>query len=146
VIAYHHEQHVTNYMEQSPSDGGSHSTGKFLAFDEIRMFITRVHKSPPLDPILSQGNLAHTLTTYLFNKMTVFWDIAPCSLVKVDRRFRGVYCLHHQGGLKGCHIHTRRRKDLKFKPCRYDQAASTSCSEDHDLSQNLGTSLKLHYM
>jgi hypothetical protein len=24
-------------------------------------------------------------------KMTVFWDIAPCSLVEVDRRFRGVY-------------------------------------------------------
>jgi hypothetical protein len=23
-----------------------------------------------------------------------FWDIAPCSLVVVDRRFRGAYCLH----------------------------------------------------
>jgi hypothetical protein len=29
-------------------------------------------------------------------KMTAFWDIAPCSLVDVDRRFRGAYCLHHQ--------------------------------------------------
>jgi hypothetical protein len=28
--------------------------------------------------------------------MTVFWDIEPCSLVKVDRRFRGAYCLHHR--------------------------------------------------
>jgi hypothetical protein len=28
--------------------------------------------------------------------MTAFWDIAPCSLVEVDRRFRGAYCLHHQ--------------------------------------------------
>jgi hypothetical protein len=25
-------------------------------------------------------------------KMTVFWDVAPCSLVKVERRFRGAYC------------------------------------------------------
>jgi hypothetical protein len=29
--------------------------------------------------------------------MTAFWDIAPCSLVEVDRRFRGAYCLHYQG-------------------------------------------------
>jgi hypothetical protein len=28
-------------------------------------------------------------------KITVFWDIAPCNLVIVDRRFRGAYCLHH---------------------------------------------------
>jgi hypothetical protein len=28
-------------------------------------------------------------------KMTVFWDIAPCNLVEVDRRFRGAYWLHH---------------------------------------------------
>jgi hypothetical protein len=30
-------------------------------------------------------------------KMTVFWDIAPNSLVVIGRRLRGVYCLHHQG-------------------------------------------------
>jgi hypothetical protein len=29
--------------------------------------------------------------------MTAFWDIAPCSLVEVDRRFRGANYLHHQG-------------------------------------------------
>jgi hypothetical protein len=29
--------------------------------------------------------------------ITAFWDIAPCSFVNVDRRFRGAYCLHHQG-------------------------------------------------
>jgi hypothetical protein len=29
-------------------------------------------------------------------KITVFWDVAPCSLVEVCRRFRGAYCLHHQ--------------------------------------------------
>jgi hypothetical protein len=30
--------------------------------------------------------------------MIPFWDIAQYSLVEVDRRFRGAYCLHHQAG------------------------------------------------
>jgi hypothetical protein len=30
-------------------------------------------------------------------KMAVFWDVAPCSLVDIDRRFRAAYYLHHQG-------------------------------------------------
>jgi hypothetical protein len=30
-------------------------------------------------------------------KFRVLWDVVPCSLIVVDRRFRGVYCLHHQG-------------------------------------------------
>jgi hypothetical protein len=29
-------------------------------------------------------------------KMVVFWDDSPCSLVEIDQRFRGSYCLHHQ--------------------------------------------------
>jgi hypothetical protein len=28
-------------------------------------------------------------------KMAVFWDVAPCSLAEIDRRFRRTYCLHH---------------------------------------------------
>jgi hypothetical protein len=28
-------------------------------------------------------------------KMTTFWDIALCSLVEVEQRFRGSYCRHH---------------------------------------------------
>jgi hypothetical protein len=28
---------------------------------------------------------------------TKIWDVVSCSLVRVDRRFRGAYCLHHQG-------------------------------------------------
>jgi hypothetical protein len=30
--------------------------------------------------------------------MAAFWDVAPCSLVEVDQRFRGAYCIHHQEG------------------------------------------------
>jgi hypothetical protein len=28
-------------------------------------------------------------------KCRVFWDVATCSRVEVDRRFRGAYCRHH---------------------------------------------------
>jgi hypothetical protein len=30
-------------------------------------------------------------------KVIVFWDVALCSPVETDRRFRGAYCFHHQG-------------------------------------------------
>jgi hypothetical protein len=30
-------------------------------------------------------------------KFRVFWDVAPCSHIEVDRRFRGSFCLRHQG-------------------------------------------------
>jgi hypothetical protein len=30
-------------------------------------------------------------------KMTLIWNVAPCNLVEVYRRFKGAYCLHHQG-------------------------------------------------
>jgi hypothetical protein len=40
----------------------------------------------------------------LILKISVFWDVAPCSLEDVYRRFRGAYCLNHQnpddGGIK----------------------------------------------
>jgi hypothetical protein len=32
----------------------------------------------------------------VYLKIRDFWDVAPFSLVGVYRRFRGVYCLHHQ--------------------------------------------------
>jgi DNA topoisomerase VI subunit B len=32
-------------------------------------------------------------------KFRIFWDMLPSSQVDVDRRFRGAYCLHHQGAL-----------------------------------------------
>jgi hypothetical protein len=30
-------------------------------------------------------------------KISAFWDVASYSLVGVDRRFIGAYCVHHQG-------------------------------------------------
>jgi hypothetical protein len=28
-------------------------------------------------------------------KMTVFWDVASCSLIEIRRRIRDAYCLRH---------------------------------------------------
>jgi hypothetical protein len=33
----------------------------------------------------------------LIMKGSIFWDIKPCSLLKFNRRFRGIYRLHLQG-------------------------------------------------
>jgi hypothetical protein len=30
-----------------------------------------------------------------FSKIALFWDVAPCSVVEIDRRFRDAYCLYH---------------------------------------------------
>jgi hypothetical protein len=34
--------------------------------------------------------------------MTTFWDIAPYSVIEVDRRFRGAFCRHHQDDENSC--------------------------------------------
>jgi hypothetical protein len=40
--------------------------------------------------------------------MTVYWDVSPFSLIEIDQRSRGAYCLHHQDDEKhareGLHI------------------------------------------
>jgi hypothetical protein len=38
-------------------------------------------------------------------KVAVFWDVAPCSLVDADLRFRGTYCLHYHHPDDGGSIH-----------------------------------------
>jgi hypothetical protein len=41
--------------------------------------------------------------TAVVMKSTIFWDITPCSLLSVNRRFGGTYSLHLQGALNGLH-------------------------------------------
>jgi hypothetical protein len=63
--------------------------------------------------------------------MAVLWDVAPCSLLETDQRFRGASCLYHKdddGGSKhlwnvksvstrlqgeDSHLHTRRSENMK---------------------------------
>jgi hypothetical protein len=46
--------------------------------------------------------------------MAVFWDVAPCSLVDIDRRFGGAYCLHHQGYELVCTFSDSTREDKRL--------------------------------
>jgi hypothetical protein len=59
---------------------------------------------------------AYTEVRGVWTKMTVFWNDEPCSLVEIARRFRGTYCLHHEGDegptSQKCHLYTRSRKNL----------------------------------
>jgi hypothetical protein len=51
--------------------------------------------------------------------MAVFWVVAPSSLVRVYRRFSGLYCLHHRFestrryNPADSHLHRHRRENLK---------------------------------
>jgi hypothetical protein len=50
-------------------------------------------------------------------KMAVFWDEAPCSLVDIDWRFRGAYCLRR------LFINVAVREKLKshlWRPCLWE--------------------------
>jgi hypothetical protein len=47
--------------------------------------------------IVSQSQLCTLPTKCIYVNCSIFWDITPCSLVKVNRRFGGTYRLHLQG-------------------------------------------------
>jgi hypothetical protein len=65
-------------------------------------------------------------------KFRVFWDVAPCSQVDIDRRFRVAYFLYHQGHLGNLRqpqrdntaLHPRR---LNFTECNTFVIALTCC-------------------
>jgi hypothetical protein len=44
----------------------------------------------------TDGKVSITAWNRTTFKFRIFWDVAPCSHVGVDLRFRGKYCLHHQ--------------------------------------------------
>jgi hypothetical protein len=44
--------------------------------------------------------------------MAVFWNIAACSLVDIDRRFRGAYCFRYNLS-EDSDLHTPRHENLK---------------------------------
>jgi hypothetical protein len=54
------------------------------------------HLSASLTFLRLQPLVKFEVLTATSMKTAVFWDVAPGSLVDIDWRFRGVYCLHHQ--------------------------------------------------
>jgi hypothetical protein len=59
----------------------------------LKMLVAQLNKK--LSAFLKSKGL------FLLVKMAVFLVVAPCSLVNVYQRFRGICCLHHQGGYRG---------------------------------------------
>jgi hypothetical protein len=45
----------------------------------------------------SLSHVGFEVLTAVVMKSTIFWDITLCSLLNVNRRFRGIYHLHFQG-------------------------------------------------
>jgi hypothetical protein len=60
-------------------------------------------------------------------KTAVFWDVASCSLVDVYRRFRGVWCLHHEDD-GGRELISVRQHDART----HDTAIWINLAEDMD--------------
>jgi hypothetical protein len=60
--------------------------------------------------------------TAVVMKSTIFWDITPCSPLRVNRRFGGTYCLRFQGG--------RISRERNQRESRW-QAEPTDVSEEH---------------
>jgi hypothetical protein len=79
-------------------------------------------ENPTLNMIIRKHDNFTTMKT------TAFWDIAPCSLVEVDRRFRGAYCLLHHGDEDGGSTHLWNvdllQRDYK---ALYPRRLSSSC-------------------
>jgi hypothetical protein len=81
-----------------------------LGFDSSRCFITNKNNlsAAAFVPItVNVCLLCAELHIYVCVKMNVVWDVAPCSPVETDLRFRGAYCRHHQAPLKRLAISTR---------------------------------------
>jgi hypothetical protein len=76
-------------------------------------------RNQQLPPVMEADNILHRkLWTKHPKTLTVFWDIAKCSLTEVDERFRGPYCLHHQVRqlLRGYMVLYPRRLSSSYSP------------------------------
>jgi hypothetical protein len=78
-----------------------------VAYNDNHLLKTGVERTPETSCTsnVSQivDNIKHNINLVRFRvltasmKMTVFWDVAPCSLIEIYRRYRDAYCLHQQG-------------------------------------------------
>jgi hypothetical protein len=87
------------------SQGGDYEDHSFLGYRYSRVVSL---KSQPISTKL-QGSISQKAV--IFSPIHIykikwihylpisFWDIAPCSLVEIDRCFRGEYCFHHRSDM-----------------------------------------------
>jgi hypothetical protein len=60
----------------------------------LHLFYGIINNVPAIPDCVMFEN--EVLTTALMN-VTVFWDVTPCSLIEVYRRFGGACCFLHDG-------------------------------------------------
>jgi hypothetical protein len=62
----------------------------------LRLSLSSFRRQSCIIPLSSPNAFHHLTEVVLYLFRAVFWVILPCRMI-VDRRFRGAYCLHHQG-------------------------------------------------
>jgi hypothetical protein len=72
-------------------------------------------------------SLRFQVLTVVGMSMTVFWDVAPCSLVYVYKRFGGAYCPHHQGTFWGIEGYSNRAAHNEMAGCKLHSPDVRSC-------------------
>jgi hypothetical protein len=71
-------------------------------------------------------------------KIAALWDIAPCSFVEVDRRFRGTYLLPSSGRSISTRLTALYAKELSF--FGYLQINASECYFNYRRFRKLNTS------
>jgi WD40 repeat protein len=85
-------------------------------------------------------------------KMIAVWDIEHCSLVEVDGRFEGAYCLHHHAIVyfcktsrrsipEGCHFHYHKLDSLP----RHSSRASCTLHHPTHATRSPSASVRVRY-
>jgi hypothetical protein len=92
---------ITDYITGASREFRS-SWGQWRILRDDRCFLPTSHLTVPdlcsrLSVVIQREIKTVRLIATLFLKMTVVWDVAPYILEDIGRRFRGAYCLHHQG-------------------------------------------------
>jgi hypothetical protein len=91
---------VRNENRQQNNNVGNDEQG----FMQVTCVIVRIVRSRRSQWVWHVVRMEETRMFWTFRfcydrerKMAVFWVVASCNLVEVYQRFRGPYCLHHQG-------------------------------------------------
>lgn len=121
------------YFERFICDGSSpqnfaHISSKYVVFPRDEVYFpaalssSYIYSSAPhvWQSVLYEATNIHPNFPTLFwatsnLNMDVFWNVTPCNLLDISRRFREVQCFHHHCSTSWntAIFHTRRRENLK---------------------------------
>jgi hypothetical protein len=88
TVCIHHD--VPIWLELPPAIFASKIQGPFPGLKHG----THKNDLSPSEVQIKNGRRFQVLTAASM-KFRVSWDVASCSILVVDRRFRGAFCLHH---------------------------------------------------